>query len=51
VRVRDHDFPDPEQGVAIPYGVYDVAANAGFVNVGTDHDTRACLIICVSGGR
>jgi Rhodopirellula transposase DDE domain len=34
-RVRDHDFPDPEQGVAIPYGVYDVSANAGFVNVGT----------------
>jgi hypothetical protein len=41
VRVRDHDFPDPEQGVAIPYGVYDVSANAGFVNVGTDHDTAA----------
>ena len=41
VRVRDHDFPDPQQGVAIPYGVYDVSANAGFVNVGTDHDTPA----------
>ena len=44
VRVRDHDFPDPEQGVAIPYGVYDVAANAGFVNVGTDHDTPAFAV-------
>ena len=41
VRVRDHDFPDPGEGVAIPYGIYDVSANAGFVNVGTDHDTPA----------
>ena len=44
VRVRDHDFPDPGQGVAIPYGVYDVSANAGFVNVGTDHDTCAFAV-------
>src|SRR6202049_3682342 len=39
VRVRDHDFPDAELGKVIPYGIYDVAANTGFVNVGTDHDT------------
>jgi hypothetical protein len=44
VRVRDHDFPDPEEGVAIPYGVYDVSASAGFVNVGTDHDTCAFAV-------
>jgi Rhodopirellula transposase DDE domain len=44
VRVRDHDFPDPGPGVAIPYGIYDVAANAGFVNVGTDHDTPAFAV-------
>jgi Rhodopirellula transposase DDE domain len=44
VLVRDHDFPDPGQGVAIPYGVYDVSANAGFVNVGTDHDTCAFAV-------
>ncbi len=44
VAVRDHDFPDGEQGKAIPYGVYDVAANAGFVNVGTDHDTAAFAV-------
>ena len=44
VRVRDHDFPDPERGVAIPYGVYDVGANAGFINVGTDHDTSAFAV-------
>jgi hypothetical protein len=40
-RVRDHDFPDPGGGKVIPYGVYDIGANAGFVNVGTDHDTAA----------
>ena len=49
VRVRDHDFPDPEQGVAIPYGVYDVSANAGFVNVGTDHDTGAFAVASIRG--
>lgn len=37
--VRVHDFLDKEQGKAIPYGVYDVSANAGWVSVGTDHDT------------
>ena len=34
-----HDFPDVAVGKAIPYGVYDVAADDGFVNVGIDHDT------------
>jgi hypothetical protein len=43
-RVRDHDFPDPAGGKAIPYGVYDIGANAGFVNVGTDHDTAAFAV-------
>ena len=37
--VRTHDFPDKELGKAIPYGVYDLAANEGWVSVGTDHDT------------
>src|SRR5712691_4178331 len=37
--VRVHDFPDPELGKAIPYGVYDLAANQGWVSVGVDHDT------------
>ncbi len=40
-RVRDHDFPDPRGGKAIPYGVYDLGDDSGFVNVGTDHDTAA----------
>jgi transposase len=39
VRVGVHDFPDQVLGKAIPYGVYDLAANTGWVNVGTDHDT------------
>jgi transposase len=42
--VATHDFPDPDLGKAIPYGVYDVAANAGWVSVGTDHDTAAFAV-------
>ncbi|MGO8890657.1 MAG: ISAzo13 family transposase [Streptosporangiaceae bacterium] len=41
-QVRDHDFPGPDK--AIPYGIYDLAANAGWVNVGTDHDTAAFAV-------
>jgi hypothetical protein len=42
VVVRDHDFPDrADPAKAVPYGVYDLAANAGWVNVGTDSDTAA----------
>lgn len=37
--VRVHDFVDKKLGKAVPYGVYDVTANAGWVSVGTDHDT------------
>jgi len=39
VPVRVHDFIDPKRGKAIPYGVYDIENNAGFVNLGIDHDT------------
>ena len=39
--VRVHDFPDADLGKAIPYGVYDLKANAGYVSVGIDHDTAA----------
>lgn len=38
-KVSTHDFPDPKLGKAVPYGVYDVAADEGFVSVGIDHDT------------
>src|SRR5580704_886013 len=44
VRVRSHDFPGQDGGHVIPYGVYDVGANAGFVNVGTDHGTAAFAV-------
>jgi hypothetical protein len=44
VATRTHDFPGDSLGKAIPYGVYDVTANAGWVNVGTDHDTAAFAV-------
>ena len=37
--VNTHDFMDAELGKAIPYGVYDVSRNEGWVSVGIDHDT------------
>jgi Rhodopirellula transposase DDE domain len=40
-RVNVHDFPSDAVGKAIPYGIYDLGANAGWVSVGTDHDTSA----------
>ena len=39
VQVKVHDFIDKELGKAIPYGVYDLASNEGWVSVGIDHDT------------
>jgi hypothetical protein len=47
VRVNVHDFPDPEVGKAIPFGVYDLAANDGFVVVGDDHDTAAFAVATI----
>lgn len=44
VPVHVHDFADPHLGKAIPYGIYDLAANTGWVNVGTDHDTAAFAV-------
>jgi hypothetical protein len=44
VPVRTHDFLDQDLGKVVPYGVYDVAANAGWVSVGTDHDTAAFAV-------
>ena len=43
-RVRVHDFKDEHLGKAIPYGVYDVLANTGWVSVGVDHDTPAFAV-------
>jgi Rhodopirellula transposase DDE domain len=42
--VRVHDFLIKELGRAVPYGIYDVAANAGWVSVGIDHDTAAFAV-------
>jgi transposase len=42
--VRVHDFIIPEQGKAIPYGVYDLHRNEGWVSVGVDHDTAAFAV-------
>lgn len=47
VRVDVHDFPDPEVGKAVPYGVYDMAANEGFVVVGDDGDTAEFAVASI----
>lgn len=39
VKVLDHDFPLPEKGKAVPYGIYDINRNEGYVNVGISSDT------------
>ena len=47
VRVDVHDFPDPKVGKAIPYGVYDLGADQGWVSVGEDHDTAAFAVATI----
>ena len=42
--VRVHDFVIPELGKVAPYGVYDMAANAGWINLGITHDTAAFAV-------
>jgi len=44
VRVGVHDFPDPSMPKAVPYGIYDLAANTGWVSVGCDGDTAAFAV-------
>jgi DNA-binding phage protein len=43
-QVRVHDFADRHLGKAIPYGIYDVGRNAGWVSVGQDHDTATFAV-------
>ena len=43
-QVGVHDFIGKKLGKAVPYGVYDVGANAGWVSVGVDHDTAAFAV-------
>ena len=45
--VKVHDFIDPALGKANPYGVYDLAADTGWVAVGTDHDTAAFAVATI----
>jgi hypothetical protein len=47
VRVDVHDFPDPAVGKAIPYGVYDLGADQGWVSVGDDHDTASFAVATI----
>jgi len=42
--VNVHDFIDPKLGRAIPYGIYDIGDNKGWVSVGTDHDTASFAV-------
>ena len=53
--VNDHDFRSQADGIAIPYGIYDLSANRGFVVVGTSHDTPDFaadnLLLLVAGRR
>jgi hypothetical protein len=45
--VRVHDFPDKHLGKAIPYGVYDLASNEGWVSVGITHDTARFAVASI----
>jgi len=47
--VQGHDFPSKDVPRAFPYGIYDIGRNAGFVNVGTDHDTGAFAVASIRG--
>jgi hypothetical protein len=47
--VRVHDFIDQKKGKAIPYGVYDLGMNRGWVAVGIDHDTATFAANTIHG--
>jgi len=47
VEVADHDFPDPDMAKAVPYGVYDVGADEGWVSVGTSGDTGVFAVASI----
>ena len=44
-QVNVHDFIDRALGKAVPYGIYDVGANTGWVSVGVDHDTASFAVM------
>jgi hypothetical protein len=49
IAVEDHSFfaTGPDVPLAVPYGIYDIAADAGWVNVGVDHDTSAFAVASI----
>jgi transposase len=47
IQVNTHDFLDRQNGKAIPYGIYDMTADTGWVTVGTDHDTAAFAVASI----
>jgi hypothetical protein len=49
IPVRVHDFKDVELGKAIPYGVYDLVRDEGYVSVGIDHDTAQFAVASIQG--
>ena len=49
IPVQGHDFPSPAVPRAYPYGIYDIGRNAGFVNIGTNHDTGAFAVASIRG--
>jgi transposase len=49
IPVRVHDFRDPALGKAIPYGIYDLASDEGWVSVGIDHDTAQFAVASIRG--
>lgn len=49
-QVNVHDFADKDLGKTMPYGIYDVSDNTGWVSVGTDHDTSAFAVATVASG-
>jgi len=46
-RVKVHDFLDKQKGKAIPYGVYELGRNVGWVSVGVDHDTARFAVATI----
>jgi hypothetical protein len=46
-KVNVHDFPNPDEAKAIPYGVYDLGRNVGWVSVGIDHDTATFAVATI----
>lgn len=48
IPVLDHDFPSDADGVAIPYGVYDLLANEGCVSIGTTYDTAEFAVDAIA---